>query len=205
MTGRARAHGFSARLAAAGLLACLLLASASGNQAARAAEDQLAAFFGTYVGTARVEDLRTGEERHRHMDIVIEPYDGGFRLHWVNVSLVDGRRDVPGVERRVQTVLFQPSDTRDFFVEVEEGTPFREREATRPMRGDPVRWAAIHDRTLHVNSFVVLDDGRYELQTYDRVLTDEGLRIEFQRIVDGELIRRITGSTVRAETKVAED
>jgi len=194
-----------ASLRAARGLVCLLFAIGCADASAYAANDRLEAFFGTYVGVAHVEDFRTGEEERRHMDIVIEPYDAGFRLHWVNVSLVDGRRDLPGVERRVQTVLFEPSDTRDFYVEVEEGSPFREREATRPMRGDPVRWAAIDGQTLHVNSFVVLDDGRYELQTYDRVLTDEGLRIEFQRIEDGELIRRITGNAVRAEAKVAED
>ena len=177
-----------------------------GSEAFSAAEDQLQPFFGSYVGVAQVEDVQTGEEESRHMDIVIEPYDGdGFRLHWVNVTLVDGRRDLPGVERRVQTVLFEEADAKDFFLEVEEGSPFREREVTRPMRGDPVRWAAIDDRTLHVNSFVVLDDGRYELQTYDRVLTDDGMRIEFQRIVDGEVVKRITGTAVRAETKVAPD
>jgi hypothetical protein len=32
------------------------------------------------------------------MDIVIEPYhEDGFRIQWVNVTLVDGRRDLPGV------------------------------------------------------------------------------------------------------------
>lgn len=187
-------------------LACLLWLTALGGKAVSAAEDGLEPFFGTYVGVAQVEDFRTGEEESRHMDIVIAPYEGdGFRLHWVNVTLVDGRRDVPGVERRVQTVLFEKADAREFYLEAEEGSPFREREAMQPMRGDPVRWAAIDDRTLHVNSFVVLDDGRYELQTYDRVLTDDGMRIEFQRIVDGELVRRITGTAARAETKVATD
>ena len=155
-------------------------------------------------GRAKAESAASAVRRP--VDYGIEPYgDDGFRLHWVNVTLVDGRRDVPGVERRVQTVLFEHADARNLYVEVEAGSPFREREATRPMRGDPVRWAAISDRTMHVNSFVVLDDGRYELQTYDRTLTDDGMRIEFQRIVDGEVVKRITGTGVRAETKVAED
>lgn len=156
-------------------------------------------YFGTYVGVAEVEDLKDGDTRQRDMDIVIEPYKrGGFKIHWVNVSLVDGRRDVPGVERRVQTVLFEPADDRNFFVEVEEDNPFREREETRPMLGHPVRWASLDEEGLHVYAFVVLDDGRYEAQIYDRVLTEEGLDIAFRRIVDGEIVRRITGTTVRA-------
>jgi hypothetical protein len=136
------------------------------------------------------------------MDIVIEPYnEGGFRIHWVNVSLVDGKRAVPGVERRVQTVLFEPAKDAGFFVEVAENNPFRERQETRPMRGDPVRWASLDDQGLHVYSFVVLEDGRYELQIYNRVLTDVGLDIVFRRFDDGELVRQIKGSTVRVRPK----
>lgn len=173
-----------------GLLAASIEAGAAG----------LEPFFGTYVGVAEVRDLRDdGEVRQRDMDIVIEPYKrGGFSIHWINVTLVDGKRAVPGVERRVQTVLFEPAEDRGFFVEVEEANPFRERGETRPMRGDPVRWASLDEQGLHVYSFVVLEDGRYELQIYDRTLTDIGLDIRFQRIVDGALVREITGTTARA-------
>ena len=181
------------RLAAAAALIALMLSPAG----ARAAS--LEALFGTYVGVAEVEDIGRGEVRQRDMDIVIEPYkQGGFRIQWVNVTLVDGKRAAPGVERRVQTVLFEPAQDRDFFVEAAENNPFREREETRPMRGDPVRWASLDDQGLHVYSFVVLEDGRYELQVYDRTLTDIGLDIRFQRIVDGAVVRQITGTTARA-------
>jgi hypothetical protein len=182
-----------ARGARAVLIALALVAPAG----ARAAS--LEPFFGTYVGVAEVKDIAKGDVRQRDMDIMIEPYkQGGFKIQWVNVSLVDGKRAVRGVERRVQTVLFEPAEDRDFFVEVAENNPFREREETRPMRGDPVRWASLDDQGLHVYSFVVLEDGRYELQVYDRALTDIGLDIKFQRIVDDEVVREITGSTARA-------
>jgi hypothetical protein len=174
---------------------------------AGAAAASLEPFFGTYVGVAEVKDFRAdGDLAQRDMDIVIEPYKrGGFKIHWVNVSLVDGKRAMPGVERRVQTVLFEPAPDRDFFVEVAETSPFRERGETRPMRGDPVRWASLDDQGLHVYSFVVLEDGSYELQVYDRTLTDIGLDIHFQRIVDGELMREITGTTARADLQPEED
>ena len=164
-------------------------------------------FFGTYVGVAEVKDFRGGGAvRQRDMDIVIEPYkQGGFRIHWVNVALVDGKRAAPGVERRVQTVLFEPAEDRGFFVEVAESSPFRERGETHPMRGDPVRWASLDEEGLHVYSFLVLEDGRYELQVYDRTLTDIGLDIRFQRIVDGEVVREITGTTARANLEPEED
>jgi hypothetical protein len=180
-------------------LAAVLAAPADASAAS------LEPFFGTYVGVAEVKDYEDGDTRQRDMDIVLEPYQrGGFQIHWVNVSLIDGKRAVPGVERRVQTVLFEPAEDRGFFVEVTENNPFRERDETRPMRGDPVRWASLDDQGLHVYSFVVLEDGRYELQVYDRTLTDIGLDIRFQRIVDGALVREITGTTARANLEPEE-
>ena len=190
--GARRASRLLVPLALALTLSCAHAAGAGGAS--------LEPFFGSYVGVAEVDNLDGGEVRQRDTDIVIEPYKhGGFRIHWVNVTLVDGQRAVPGVERRVQTVLFEPAEDHDFFVEVQADNPFRERAETRPMRGDPVRWASLDDQGLHVYSFVVLEDGRYELQIYDRTLTDIGLDIRFQRIVDGEIVRRITGTTARAD------
>jgi hypothetical protein len=171
-----------------------------------AQSERLERFFGSYVGVAEVENKATGETRARDMDIVIEPHgEDGFRIHWVNVSLVDGRRDLPGVERRVQTVMFEPAGDGQLYLEKQEGSLFQEREQMRPMQGDPVRWAALADGTLHVYSFVVLPDGRYELQIYDRILTDEGIDIKFQRIVDGEVMREITGRTVRADIDTGDE
>ncbi len=178
----------------------LILGWLAATLATPAAADSLASFFGTYVGTAQVEDTATGATEERDMDIVIEPFHrDGFQVHWINVSLVDGRRDLPGVKRRVQEALFEPAEDHDFYIEVDEDNPFRETEGTQPMRGDPVRWAKIDADHMQVCSFVVLEDGRYELQVYDRLLTDTGMGIKFQRIVDGEVVRRVTGTTVRVE------
>lgn len=163
-------------------------------------------FFGAFVGVAKVEDLKRGAVKDRDMDIVIERYHGdGFRLRWVNVTLVDGRRDLPGVERRVQTALFQPDQGMGFFVEVKERSPFRERKKMQPMAGDPVRWAALLDDTLRVTAFQVLEDGRYEMQIYDRQLTETGLDVRFERIVDDVVVRRILGNAVRANMGPAEE
>jgi len=181
-------------LAALGLLT--IIGFLAGDARAAALEE----FFGTYVGHAYVEDLASGTTSSRDMDIVIEPFaDDGFRIYWITVVKVDDRRDLPGVRRMVQSAAFEPNDDGSFFVEVAEANPFREREEMEPMRGHAVRWANIDDQTLHVYSFVVLEDGRYELQVYDRILTDIGLDIVFRRFDDGELVRQIDGRTVRAE------
>lgn len=177
-------------------LALALCVAALGAQAA----DKLEPFYGTYVGVATVEDPQSGAVSERDMDVVIEPYQrDGFLITWVNVTRVDGRRDVPGVTRRVQNALFKAAEDRDMYVEVEASNPFGEREETLPMRGDPVRWATVDGKTLHVYSFVVLGDGTYELQINDRILTEDGLDIAYQRIVDDQVVRRIKGRMVRAE------
>lgn len=164
------------------------------------AGDDLEPFYGTYVGVAESTDQGSDKVSQRDMDIVIEPYQkDGVLITWINVTRVDGRRDVPGVTRRVQNALFKPAKDRDMYNEVQASNPFGEREEMVPMRGDPVRWAAVDGKTLHVYSFVVLEDGRYELQINDRILTEDGLDIAYQRIVDDAVLRRIVGRTVRAE------
>ena len=67
------------------------------------------------------------------------------------------------------------------------------------MAGDPLRWGSLGDDSLRVYSFVILDDGRYELQIYTRTLTGGGLRLEWKRLVDGELVRHMTGDLVRTD------
>lgn len=174
-------------------LALLAIAGPDGGKADAAGLDD---FFGTYVGNA--QELGDAGAMARDIDIVIQPYrEEGFQVHWITVTKVDGRRDVPGVDRTVQSAFFEPASRRSFFVEVEADNPFREREAKVPMLGHAVRWASVDDDTLRVYSFVVLEDGRYELQIYNRVLTDVGLDIVFRRFDDGELAREIKGSTVR--------
>jgi hypothetical protein len=188
-----------ARVLRDGLLALGLLAVA-GLAGGEAAAAELGDFFGTYVGNA--QELDDTEPMARDMDIVIEPFhDEGFQIHWITVTKVNGRRDVPGVDRTLQSVFFEPAEDDDFFVEVEADNPFREHEAKTPMSGHAVRWASIEDDMLNVYSFVVLEDGRYELQIYNRALTDVGLDIMFRRFDDGELVRQIKGSTVRVEPK----
>jgi hypothetical protein len=178
-------------------LLILLLALAAGTPAFAAS---LADFFGSYVGVADVRDAADRVVEQRHMDIELRPFRrGGFQVSWVNVTLVDGRRDVPGVQRRVAQVAFEPSEGKNFFVEAHMTNPFVQREEITPMAGDPVRWAKLDEEGLHIFSFVVLPNGRYELQTYTRRLTDVGLDLIFERVVDGDTLRRIEGRTVRAD------
>ena len=180
------------------MLAALLLLLPGPSKGAFAFDRQ--PFVGSYVGKATAEDLATGERQERDLDSMVMPHgEDGLRIEWNTVGLVDGQRDVPGVKRWSQTVLFEPSAKMDFMLEVNEGSVFEEREELTPQDGDPVRWTRANDKTLYTMSFMILEDGRYELQVYRRVLTDIGMDIHFESIVDGDVIRRVVGKTVRAE------
>lgn len=174
----------------------LLAFMLSGNAMAAELED----YFGTYVGVAEVAPLDGGGGEERHIDITISRYkDKGFRIEWIAVSLVDGRRDVPGVERQKHEVLFEPGDRGCCYVQVGKYDPFREREALKPMLGEPVRWAVLDDNGLQIYSFAILEQGAYELQSYNRSLTDVGIDLLYELVEDGVVKRRVTGHTVRTE------
>jgi hypothetical protein len=161
--------------------------------------DSIDPFIGEYVGRAEVFGDDGTVTHIRDMDIEITRHKrNGLRIRWFNVTLVDGRRDVPGVVRQVSEVILTPHEDRQFFVETEENNPFREKEDFSALAGDPLRWALIEDGTIYFYSFQKLPDSRYELQIYTRTLTDIGLDLEFERIVDGSVQRAIAGRTVRA-------
>jgi hypothetical protein len=163
---------------------------------------ELDRFFGSYVG--RAEEGGGGRPGElRDVDLVIAPEGrGGLVVRWTNVTLVDGRRDVPGVRRRTDEVRLMPAGEGRpaLYLARAPYDPFTERERPDPLAaGHPVRWATVEGDALRTYSLVVLDDGRYELQVYARTLTPEGIALDWRRIVDGETVRRMTGRTVRAD------
>jgi hypothetical protein len=155
-------------------------------------------FFGTYVGRAEEVTLDDRVRVERDVDLIISPKgQDGLLLTWTNVTLVNGRRDVPGVQRRTDEMWLVPAPGRGFYHARAAYDPFSER---RPLDtiagGDPVRWGTMSDDRLQVHSFVILDDGRYELQIYVRALTRDGLSLDWKRYLDGELVAHMTGNLV---------
>jgi hypothetical protein len=177
-----------------------LLASALAGGPAEAGSDDLAPLIGTFVGRAEETDLTRGTKEERDIDIIVSRHGKkGLRIAWTNVTLVDGRRDLPGVKRRSDEVTLTPADGRDFYLASPGYDPFHVRAHPNPVKGDPLRWAVIEGGRIEIYSFQILEDGRYELQTYTRRATPAGMTLGFARILDGEVVRRMTGRAVRAE------
>ena len=156
--------------------------------------------MGTFVGIA-ADDL-AGGQKHEQRDIVmeLEPYqDSGLRLRWNNVTLVDGRRDLPGVKFRRDEMLLAPAPDRAFFLAAVGYDPFAVKKQTNLLNGDPLRWGVVTGESLDVFSFSILEDGTYEIQASRRHPRPDGVGLEFERIVDGEVVRHMSGHAVRAE------
>ena len=177
----------------------LLLPMALGFAQQQQPDLPLSEFFGVYVGRAQLFGADGSVAQERDLDIVIQAGKrGGFRIDWVTVKLVDGRRDLPGVKRWQASSVFEGQEDGRF-VEDTRGSLFAKKKKIDLLAGGSLRWARVIGATLNVVSFAILEDGRYELQTYKRIRTETGLDIEFRRIVDDELAYSLSGSAVKVE------
>lgn len=180
------------------LLAAAVLAGIAGGGVA--ATGPFGSLIGTFVGRAEDVDVASQARELRDIDIVVAPHErNGLKISWTNVTLVDGRRDVPGVQRRADEMILAPAEGKSFFIAGAGYDPFKTRGKKNPLAGEPLRWATLEDGVLRVHAFVVTEDGRYELQTYVRKPTEQGMTIDYRRYLDGELLRWMTGNAVRAE------
>ena len=75
------------------------------------ADDPRSDFYGVWVGEAVSRNLKNGEEEERDITAVFQKHRrGGFQVDRIAVILVDGKRAVPGVKRRVTEQVFSPAE-----------------------------------------------------------------------------------------------
>lgn len=180
--------GMRRALCGAALAAALLIGT---SLAALAADLPLRAFFGTYSGSG----LALNEESDyfsltmRDLDVSVQPSGKGFTLSWTTVLRQGGDPKNPDIKRKSETVTFVPSSRPGIYVPTGGA-------------GDPVEagrsvWARIKGQTLTVSTLSVLDDGGFELQRYDRTLTDLGMELVFLSMQNEGVARKVTGRLVK--------
>lgn len=175
---------------ASALLSIWLCLVASTAMGARALTD-VEPFYGEYQGEA-ISDTG-GDVNKRDLRVTIAPRPDGFAVSWVSVS----RRSNGEIRRKEQEIDFIPTARTDLYRSAMHQDLFGNRIPLDPIMGDPYVWARIEDKSLIVYMLLVLEDGGYELHTYRRTLVEEGLRLEFSRIRDGEVFRTVTGTLRR--------
>lgn len=173
--------------------AALVIAVMVGAVPPAVAEDfPIAAFAGHFSGTGTATDevSESVDETVRNIDVIITPDGDGFALSWATILRQDGDADDSEIKQNHHALFFEPSDRADVFQGGVEADP---------LAGGPFIWARIKGRTLTVHSLLVHEDGSYEIQTYDRTLSDAGMELYFTRVRDGELVRSVSGTLARVD------
>ncbi len=166
------------------------LAAAALPGVLHAQELSIAAFYGTWRGSALSESAVSVYFRlsERDLDVVIGPSGSGFTITWTTVLRQSGDPTNPTVKRRSTTLDFAPAGRPGLWRALNSGDP---------VAGQPAIWARVKDRTLTINSMVVSDDGGFEMQVYNRTLSGLGMELEFTRVEDGEPVRTAKGRLVK--------
>ncbi len=79
-------------------------------------------------------------------------------------------------KRKAYTIAFQPTQRPGVYSSAMRANVFGERVPMDPFKGDPFVWARLSGKTLSVYALIILADGGYDLQIYDRTLTPDGPR-----------------------------
>ena len=156
---------------------------------AAAADLPIDAFYGRYQGSGIAEnrDSLYFGVTVRDLDVVIGSESKGFFVEWTSVIRSGGDPANPDIKRRTQRMSFVPAPSGKMYIA--EG-------AQSPTEGGYV-WARIADQTLTVNVMLVLEDGSYAVQTYNRTLTGTGMSLKFVNVTNGEATREVSARLVK--------
>ncbi|MGE0254309.1 MAG: hypothetical protein AB7N54_08395 [Alphaproteobacteria bacterium] len=193
------------RRAAPALLsfAVLALALLAMPAPATAEDAKLSRFFGAFVGSGTATRMDDKSTEKRDLDVTIKPFKkDGFTIAWITVMRgADGERGGDDVRRRAVEEDFLPyEDGRPgVYVLAPRGGLFQKSELPNPMKGEPMRWAAISGDTLTVSSMALTPEGDAELQIYHRTLTAKGMTVQFLRLENETVMLRLAGELTRTQ------
>ncbi len=143
-------------------------------------------FIGSYAGSAEVES--GGESSRRDMSVDINETDDGFEITWKSVvHKADGR-----IKEKEYSVRFLPTRRDGIFSSAMGTNVFGNPVPLDPMKGDPFVWSRVIGNTFTVYSLLIDQDGGYEMQEYNRSLAEGGLNLDYQRIRNGEKLKKIS-------------
>ena len=146
----------------------------------------IAPFVGSYSGSADVVQV-DGTSVPRDMSVEVKETRNGFTVTWTSVTY----RASGKVSEKSYTVDFVPSGRGQVYAAAQKKNVFGHEVQLDPMKGEPYVWARIEGGTLTVFSLFVDVNGGYNLQQYDRTLTEGGLDLRFQTIRDGRILRAV--------------
>jgi hypothetical protein len=163
------------------------------DQGVRSNSADIEPFVGEFVGrTISSSDSGLSE---RDLGVTIEAKKNGFVLKWTTTT----RPSAGKVKRKSYKIEFTPSNRDYIYSSAMRTDKFGARIPLDPMKGDPYVWAKINGGTMTVHAMMITDDGGYEMQTYERTLTESGMDLTFSRFRDGEQFKLIKGTLLKVE------
>lgn len=175
-----------------GFVTALWLTLVSAAPVSAANDLGIDAFYGAWRGSA-ISESEVSVYFHvtaRDIGITVKPAgEGRFELTTVTIKRKTGDPENPTEERDIRTTIFQAAENGVYWAT----------DAGDPARGGAMRWARLDENALIISSFTVREDGKSELQTYRREITDRGMDLTYTRTVDGSLVRTVNGQLVRIE------
>ncbi|MDH5749199.1 MAG: hypothetical protein OEY85_07800 [Rhodospirillales bacterium] len=162
-----------------------------GTQPAAATGHSPEPFFGEYIGQS-ISSPESGLS-NRDLSVSIGPTKNGFSVKWTTVT----HRSNGDTKRKTYEISFLGTGRSNIYASAMKKNKFGAQVPLDPLKGEPYVWAKITGKTLTVNALLINDDGEYEMQVYDRTLTDQGMELRFSRIRNEKILKTITGSLRR--------
>lgn len=158
------------------------------TQPAAAADRKISEFYGAYTGQSISV---TGEGLSaRDLSVAINPAKHGFNISWTTVT----HKKDGAASRKSYSIDFSKSPRKNIWGSAVRRDAFGNMRPINPLNeGDPFVWATIKGDTLTVYALLITEAGGYELQTYARTLTPDGMKLNFTRLRNGEKLKAITG------------
>lgn len=155
--------------------------------AALAARADVARFVGSYEGSAEVSSA-DGSSHKRDMSVEIAETDEGFSVAWTSTTY----RPDGSSKDKSYAIEFLASDRGDVYASAMKRNVFGHDVQLDPMKGEPYVWSRIDGDMLSVYSLFVAEDGGYEIQQFNRTLTEGGLDLDYKSVRNGEIQRTVS-------------
>ena len=155
------------------------------------ASDVIAPFYGQYVGKTNNKcDRNTAP---RNLDVTISPYKRGFTVEWTTTIYKPSGK----TKQANFSINFKTMGKGGLYRSAMRVNAFGQEVPNDPLKGAPYIWGVLSGKTLTVHSLMIFGNGDYEIQTYIRSLTKDGMDVVFSRIRNGEKKKNLCASLKR--------
>ena len=145
-----------------------------------------APFVGHYTGEVMIETPAGAAKRE--LDVTVRQEATGFSVEWSTDTVrPDGR-----IKSETYFIAFKPTARPGIYLPTNEvqrkGSTIR----VDPLDGDPqLLLCKIDGAVMTIHASQLMEDGVFEVQTYERTLIPGGMRLKFSRVRNGAPTRAI--------------